>query len=95
MEQSPEITKAVAGDDYTVYAYFTDGTVRLFNVKPFIGRLGLYASLSDEEMFRDCLTVMHGTVAWDLTGERDEKRCIDLDPLTIYENSTIVDDPLA
>ena len=31
---SPEVVQAVAGDDYTVYAYFTDGTIHLFDMKP-------------------------------------------------------------
>ncbi len=30
----PEVYQAVAGKDYTVYAYMNDGGVRKFDVKP-------------------------------------------------------------
>lgn len=32
----PEVYQAVAGKDYTVYAYMNDGSVRKFDVKPLI-----------------------------------------------------------
>ena len=39
------------------------------------------------------MTVLNGTVAWDLEGNRDETRCIDIDPFTVYD-SPVVKDPL-
>ena len=32
--------------------------------------------------------------AWDLEGNRDETTCIDLDPVKMYRESPVVDDPL-
>ena len=32
----PEVYQAVAGENYTVYAYMNDGSVREFDVKPLI-----------------------------------------------------------
>ena len=95
MEYIPEIVQVVAGDDFIVYAYFTDGTVRLYDVKPLIDRGGVFAKLTDEEFFIDRLTVMNGTVAWDVAGNRDEAKCVDIDPITVYENATITTDPLS
>lgn len=94
MSYFPSVIQAVAGPNQTVYAYFTDGSVRLFDAKPLIGRGGVFAALGDEEAFRDRLTVMNDTVAWDISGDRDPSKCIDLDPFSVYENSQIVDDPL-
>ena len=34
MDIIPKVTQAVAGEDYTVYAYFHDGTVRRFKLLP-------------------------------------------------------------
>ena len=32
----PEVFQVVVGKNFTVYAYMNDGSVRLFNAKPFI-----------------------------------------------------------
>lgn len=90
----PEVVQAVPGEAYTVYAYFSDGSVRLMDVSPLIRRGGVFARLSDEDVFRNCLTVMHGAVAWDVSGTRDESACIDIDPCSTYEESKVVTDPL-
>ena len=94
MEYYPEVVQAVAGDAYCVYAYFSDGTIRQFDMKPLINKGGVFAKLADATFFADCITVVNGTVAWDVAGNRDETKCIDLDPFTIYENSIPVPDPL-
>ena len=49
--------------------------------------------LQDLNTFRSCMTVLNGTVAWDLEGNRDETRCIDIAPFTVYD-SPVVKDPL-
>ena len=94
MEYFPEVVQAIAGDDYTVYAYFTDGTVRLYDAKHLVNKGGVFAQLADEAFFADRLTVMNGTVAWDVAGNRDEAKCIDIDPVVLYETATITRDPL-
>lgn len=94
MEYFPCVVQAVPGEGFTVYAYFSDGTVRRADINPMIRKGGVFAPLSDETFFQERLTVMNGAVAWDVTGMRDAARCIDLDPFTMYENSPVVEDPL-
>ena len=94
MEYFPEVVQVVAGDGFVVFAYFSDGTVRRFDVKPLIEEGGVFSRLADEAFFTGGLTVMNGTVAWDVAGNRDESRCIDLDPFVVYEKATVVPDPL-
>ena len=94
MEYMPTVVQAVAGKNGTVYVYFSDGTVRLVDVKPLIESGGVFGRLADESFFNEALTVMNGTVAWDVTGTRDETKCIDLDPCTIYKTAVVVPDPL-
>ena len=95
MEYMPMVAQALAGNDFTVFAYFTDGAVRLVDAKPLIARGGVFSCLADEAFFKDCLTVMNDTVAWDVAGDRDATRCLDLDPCGIYEAAQVVADPLA
>ena len=95
MDLLASVVQAVPGDDFTVYAYFNDGSVRKADIKPLIAQGGVFAALSDETFFRERLTVINGAAAWDVTGTRDATRCIDLDPCAMYEHSPIVANPLA
>lgn len=81
----PEIYQAVAGKNYMVYAYLNDGSVREFDVKPLINQGGVFQKIEDETIFRDTLTILNGTVAWDIAGNRNEYECIDIDPMTIFK----------
>ncbi len=81
----PEIYQAVAGKNYMVYAYLSDGSVREFDVKPLINQGGVFQKIEDETIFRDTLTILNGTVAWDIAGNRNEYECIDIDPMTIFK----------
>ena len=94
MEYYPEVVQALAGDNYRVYAYFSDGSIRQFDVKPLMAKGGVFSQLSNAAFFTYRLMVMGSTVAWDVTGDRDETKCIDLDPFTVYEHSISVPDPL-
>ena len=60
----PEIYQVVAGNNYTVYAYLNDGSVREFDVKPLIKKGGIFKKIEDEKVFKNTLTVLNGTVAW-------------------------------
>ena len=88
----PEVYQAVAGENYKVYAYMNDGSMRLYNVKPLIDGGGVFESLRNKQTFKDTLTVLNGTIAWDLEGTRDESKCIDIDPFDVYETGVIVPD---
>ena len=50
--------------------------------------------LCNEDTFRNSLTVMNGTVAWDLQGTRNAEICIDLDPCELYDSCPSAADPL-
>ena len=94
MDLIPKVIQAVAGPDYTVYAYFHDGTVRLFDASPLLEKGGVFLPLRDVDFFRTRLTVLNDAVAWDIDGTRDPGTCVDLDPCEMYETCPIVDDPL-
>lgn len=89
----PEVLQVVPGEDYTLYAYFNDGTVRRYDAAKLVQKGGVFARLADRNFFVDALTVMNGTAAWDVAGNRDAAQCIDIDPFVLYE-SPVVPDPL-
>lgn len=94
MEIIPKVVQAVAGQNYSIYVYFNDGTVRLLDAVPLVSKGGVFAPLQDVDFFRSRLTVINDTVAWDMNGNRDTYTCIDLDPCELYESCPIVEDPL-
>jgi len=89
----PESFQAVAGEDYTVYAYVNDGSIRKVDIKPFLDNGGVFEPLKDMETFKETLTVIGNTVAWDLNGDRDEYKCIDIDPFLIFQSPIVSDIP--
>ncbi len=89
----PEVIQVVAGEDRTVYAYFTDGTIHLYDMKPLIRKGGIFTNLNDRAFFKNKLTVMNHTIAWDISGCFDPTNCIDIDPYEVYQSEK-VDDPL-
>lgn len=90
----PQVVQVLARENFTVYVYFLDGAIRLLDAKPLLKRGGVFSPLRDEAMFRNSLTVMNGTVAWDLEGTRNASTCIDLDPCELYDNCPSAIDPL-
>lgn len=57
------------------------------------GSDSVFAALKDIEIFRNKITVLCGTVAWDLRGDRNPAECIDIAPDVIHEGM-LVRDPL-
>ena len=64
------------------------------DARPLLKRGGVFSPLCNEDTFRNSLTVMNGTVAWDLQGTRNAEICIDLDPCEIYDSCPSAADPL-
>ena len=90
----PKVVQVLPTDNFEVYAYLNDGSVRLYDVKPLLKKNSVFESLMDIQIFKKTLTVMNDTIAWDISGNRDTYKCIDIDPFTIFEQ-TPVTDPLA
>jgi len=87
----PKVLQVVPTDDFKVYAYFNDGSVRLFDAKPLIVPNTVFEPLQDITFFKSKLAVINDTVAWDIGGNRDPRKCIDLDPLVIFEQPAVAD----
>ena len=90
----PKVVQVLPVSDFTVYVYFLDGAIRALDVKPLLEKGGVFTPLRDEETFRNSLTVLNDTAAWDLDGNRDPSTCIDLDPCELYDHCPAVEDPL-
>lgn len=86
----PEIVQVVPNENYTVTVYFEDGKIVLYDVTPFLGK-EIFEPLNDKDIFMNTCTILNDTLAWDITGDRDTSKCIDIDPDTLYELQAIED----
>lgn len=57
-----KVISAKANDDFTLELIFTDGTVRLFDTRPYHG-VGIFTELADPTYFKD-FAIVYGTVQW-------------------------------
>ncbi|MCL2821204.1 MAG: DUF2442 domain-containing protein [Oscillospiraceae bacterium] len=87
----PSVVQVVPADDFGIYVYFNDGSVRFFDVKPLIKPNTVFEPLSNIDYFKSKLTIINDTVAWDVGGNRDPRKCIDLDPFVLFKQPAITD----
>ena len=80
----PSVVQVIPTDDHEVYVYFNDGSIRLFDMKPLLKSGTVFEPLQDLNTFKEKLTVINGTVAWDMGGGRNPRKCIDLDEFSIF-----------
>ena len=77
-----KVLSAKANDDFTLELTFTDGSVRLFDTKPYHNK-GIFAELTDLDYFID-FKIVYGAVQW-----KNEQ---DFAPETLYiESSELVE----
>ncbi|MGL4874008.1 MAG: DUF2442 domain-containing protein [Clostridium sp.] len=92
MKNKWDIYQVIPTDDFTVYLYFEDGKIKLFNIG-MIELVGVFEPLKDVTVFKDTCTVLNRTLAWSLDKSYDTTTCIDLDADVLYEQCPIVDEP--
>jgi hypothetical protein len=90
----PQVLQVLPTDNFEVYAWFNDGSVRLVDIKHLLEPATVFEPLMDINVFKEKLAVINDTVAWDMGGNRDPCKCVDLDPLSIFRDSPLVADPL-
>ncbi len=79
-----DVIQVIPYEDYTVYVYFEDGKIVCYNARPLLEKK-VFAPLKDLHFFMDACTVLNGTLAWDISGNRDCTQCLDIDPDTLYQ----------
>ena len=81
----PKIFQVIPTKNYTVYVFFEDGKIKLYDAKKLIQTGGIYDVLKDIDFFINRCTIINGTLAWDVDGKRSTDKCIDICPDTIYD----------
>lgn len=87
-----KVIQVVPTSKFTVYIYFEDGKIKLFDANDLITR-GVFRRLQDKDFFINTCTVMNNTLAWDTSGRFDPSDCLDLDPDELYSSCPDVEEP--
>ena len=77
-----DVIQVLPQKNFTVYVYFSDGQIRLYDMKPYLNK-GVFKRISNIDIFMDKCTVMNNTLAWDISWNFYPYKCIDIDPETI------------
>ncbi len=88
MDYYPVVVQVIPFDNYHVQVFFDDGKIIEYDMSLFLDK-GVFKPLKDIGIFKNTCTVLNKTLAWDLSGKRDAENCIDIDPLTLYEQAAI------
>ena len=76
-----KVLSVTANDDYTLDLKFNDGSLRRFDVKPYL-EYGIFNELKDQSYFKR-VRVAFGTVQW--PNEQD------ISPETLYLESSVIE----
>ncbi|MCR5357193.1 MAG: DUF2442 domain-containing protein [Lachnospiraceae bacterium] len=91
---APQIVQVYPTKEYKVYVYFEDGKIVCYDAAPLL-KMEAFAPLNDMTFFIDRCTIINDTLAWDVMGDRDPSKCLDIDPETLYELENVVSEKIA
>ena len=80
----PKVVQVIPMENYSVYIYFEDGKIVCYDMIQMIEK-EVFRPLKDITVFKEACTVMNDTLAWDIGGNRDNTKCLDIDPDTLYD----------
>lgn len=80
------IFKVIPRLDNKVYVYDLNGTIYLYDAAIVVSK---HKILENKNIFINRCTILNDTLAWDISGDLDDTKCIDIAPERI-QNSLIV-----
>lgn len=79
----PKVVQVIPMKDYSVYVYFEDGKIVCYDMSHMIEK-DVFRPLKNMDIFMNTCTVLNDTLAWDISMNRDNTTCLDIDPDTLY-----------
>ena len=79
----PKVVQVIPMKDYSVYVYFEDGKIVCYDMSHMIEK-DAFSLLKNVDIFMNTCTVLNDTLAWDISMNRDNTTCLDIDPDTLY-----------
>ena len=89
-EYIPQIYMAALAGGKKVDCYFTNGEVKRYDVNRAIRLRGVFAPLKNQKVFNRAVMVMDGVLAFDIAGDRDPYKMVDICADVIYTDGVSV-----
>lgn len=83
-EYFPKVVQVIPLNNYHIQVFFDDGKIVEYDFSDELQGT-VFQPLQDINVFKNTCTVLNDTLAWDLIGNRDASKCIDIDPFVLYE----------
>lgn len=80
----PKVVQVIPMENYSVYVYFENGKIVCYDMTQMIEK-EVFRPLKDITVFKEACTVMNDTLAWDIGGNQDNTKCLDIAPDTLYD----------
>lgn len=80
----PKVVQVMPMENYSVYVYFEDGKIVCYDMTQMIEK-EVFRPLKDITVFKEACTVMNDTLAWDIGGNRDNTKRLDIALDTLYD----------
>lgn len=77
------VVQVIPYEDYKVYVYFDDGKIVCYDAKPLLEKKA-FELLNDQNFYMNSCMILNDTLAWDVSGDRDSSKCLDIDPDMLY-----------
>ncbi len=90
--ERPALYQVLPADDFKVYLYYDNGEIKLYDCSFILEESGVYDEIKDISRFKELCTIMNGTLAFDISEQRDPFNCIDFCPDVLYCESVESDD---
>ncbi len=87
-EYFPVVVQVIPKENYHVQVFFSDGKIVEYDVNTIL-ETEIFQPLKNHDIYMEYCTVMNDTLAWDMSGNRDTTKCIDIDPFVLYELPSI------
>ena len=81
-----KIVKVVPRLDNKVYVYDDDGTIYLYNAQKLVDR---FDQLKNKDFFINRCTILNNSLAWDVEGNGNDEKCIDVAPESILASPKV------
>nr|WP_243137336.1 DUF2442 domain-containing protein [Desulfofundulus thermobenzoicus] len=94
MEYIPNVIQVMPLKNYRALVFFDDGKIVIYDLNHLLA-LDVFKPLKDMFLFSKTMTVLNGTLAFDLKGKYDPAECIDIDPVVIYKEGVDVTEELS
>lgn len=85
--ERPRLYQVLPMDDYSVYLYYDNGEIRLYDCKWILNENNQFDKIKNIKDFKRLCTIMNKTLCFDISEKRDTFNCIDICPDTIYNES--------